>query len=137
MPMRGQRTDLSDLPSPEPERPTKAWGWLASLGLGIVAAVTGQIPALAALSLFHERGLGLAKLQGLERDAVAVIILICVSTPVQVGLLFWFARRKVASAFGYLALTRLSQLGQAGGEFWGWEGVKSESVQRWGFEIRL
>ena len=35
------------------------------------------------------------------------------------------------------ALTRLSQLGQAGGEFWGWEGAKSESVQRCGFEIRL
>jgi len=34
-------------------------------------------------------------------------------------------------------LTRLSQLGQAGGEFWGWEGAKSESVQRSGFEIRL
>src|SRR5271165_6548729 len=34
-------------------------------------------------------------------------------------------------------LTRLSQLGQAGGEFWGWEGAKSESVQRCGFEIRL
>jgi len=27
-------------------------------------------------------------------------------------------------------LARLSQLGQAGGEFWGWEGAKSESVQR-------
>jgi hypothetical protein len=39
---------------------------------------------------------------------------------------------------GWLArLTRLSQLGQAGGEFWGWEGAKSESVQRCGFEIRL
>ncbi len=34
-------------------------------------------------------------------------------------------------------LTRLSQLGQAGGEFWGWEGAKSESVQRRGFEIRV
>src|SRR5271165_2426260 len=34
-------------------------------------------------------------------------------------------------------LARLSQLGQAGGEFWGWEGAKSESVQRCGFEIRL
>src|SRR5271166_4939499 len=56
--MRGQRSDLSDVPSPEPERPTRAWGWLASLGLGIVAAVMGQIPALAALFLFHERGLG-------------------------------------------------------------------------------
>src|SRR5271166_2965756 len=36
-----------------------------------------------------------------------------------------------------LRLARLSQLGQAGGEFWGWEGAKSESVQRCGFEIRL
>jgi len=102
--MHGQRTDLSDLPSTGPERPTRAWGWLASLGLGIVAAVTGQIPALAALFLFHERGLSPAKLEGLASDGVAVIILICVSTPVQVGLLFWFARRKVPSALGYLAL---------------------------------
>jgi hypothetical protein len=28
------------------------------------------------------------------------------------------------------SLARLSQLGQAGGDFWGWEGAKSESVQR-------
>ena len=34
-------------------------------------------------------------------------------------------------------LTRLSQLGQAGGEFWGWKRAKSESVQRRDFEIRL
>ena len=27
-------------------------------------------------------------------------------------------------------LARLSQLGQAGGEFWGWEGGKGESLQR-------
>ena len=42
-----------------------------------------------------------------------------------------------ASKWALEALTRLSQLGQAGGEFWGWEGAKSESVQRCGFEIRL
>jgi membrane protease YdiL (CAAX protease family) len=44
-------------------------------------------------------------LEGLASDGVAVIILICVSTPVQVGLLFWFARRKAPSALGYLALS--------------------------------
>jgi hypothetical protein len=35
------------------------------------------------------------------------------------------------------ALARLSQPGQAGGEFWDREGEKRESVQRWGFEFRL
>ena len=102
--MREQRTGLSDPPSLEPERPIRAWGWFASLVLGIVAAVAGQIPALAALFLFHERGISPAKLGGLATDGVAVIILICVSTPVQVALLFWFARRKVPSALDYLAL---------------------------------
>jgi membrane protease YdiL (CAAX protease family) len=63
-----------------------------------------QIPALAALILFHERGASLAKLQGLAGDGVAVIILTCVSTPIQVALLFWFARLRVPSPLGYLAL---------------------------------
>ena len=107
--MRGQRADPSHPPSPEPERQPRAWGWLASLGLGIVAAVTAQIPALAALSLFHERGLSPAKLEGLASDGVAVIILICGSTPLQVGLLFWFARRTPPSALGYLALVSRSR----------------------------
>jgi uncharacterized protein len=102
---RGQRADMSRPPSPEPEKPAaQPWGWLASLGLGIFAAFVGQIPALAALFLFHEQGLRPAKVEGLASDGVAVIILICVSTPVQVGLLFWFARRKAPSALDYLAL---------------------------------
>ena len=103
--IRDQRTDFSDPPSPEPERPMRVWGWLASLVLGVVAAVVGQIPALVALILFHERGVSLAKLHGLAGDGVAVIILTCVSTPIQVGLLFWFARLRVPSPLGYLALT--------------------------------
>ena len=103
--VRDQRTDFSDLPSPEPERPMRVWGWLATLVLGVVAAVVSQIPALAALILFHEPGASFAKLQGSAGDGVAVIILICVSTPIQVGLLFWFARLRVPSPLGYLALT--------------------------------
>ena len=83
----------------------RVWGWLASLVLAVVAAVVSQIPALAALILFHERGASLAKLQELAGDGVAAIILICVSTPIQVGLLFWFARLRVRSPLGYLALT--------------------------------
>jgi membrane protease YdiL (CAAX protease family) len=100
--VRHQRTDLSDLPSPEPER---VWGWLATLVLGVVAAVVSQLPALAALILFHEWGASLAKLQGLAGDGVTVIILLCVSTPIQVGLLVWFARLRAPSALDYLALT--------------------------------
>ncbi len=83
---------------------SRLWGWLATLGLGIFAAAIAQVPALAALSWWHEGGFSLAKLQGLKSDGVAVIILICVSTPIQVGLLFWFARRRSPSALDYLAL---------------------------------
>ena len=90
--------------SSRPGLPAHSPGWLATLGLGMVAALTGQIPALAALSWSRERGLSLAELGGLTSDGVAVIILICVSTPVQVGLLFWFAHRRSPSALDYLAL---------------------------------
>jgi membrane protease YdiL (CAAX protease family) len=84
--------------------PTRSRGWLATLGLGMVAGLTGQIPALAALSWSRGGRLSLAELGGLTSDGVAVIILICASTPVQVGLLFWFARKKSPSALDYLAL---------------------------------
>jgi CAAX protease family protein len=104
MPLCSQLTGGSDLPSIESKRPARSWGWLASLSLGAVAAVSGQLPALAALFFFHEQGFSLAKSGGLATDGVAVIFLICVSTPVQLGLLFWFARRKNPSALAYLAL---------------------------------
>lgn len=86
----------------EASRPWRAklWIWLSTLGLGVAAALLAQIPALAALAIFDRRGLSSA----LASDGVAVILTICVSTPVQVGLLVWFARRRSASAIDYLAL---------------------------------
>jgi uncharacterized protein len=83
----------------------RSWGWLATLVLALVAAVAGQIPALAALSWSYDHGFSLPKLQSAASDGVAVAILLGVSTPVQVGLLFWFARLRGSSAMEYLALT--------------------------------
>ena len=78
--------------------------WLGTLGLGVVAAVASQIPALAALALSTDYGFNLAKIQHAANDGIAVIVLVCVSTPVQVGLLLAFARRRAPSAFDYLGL---------------------------------
>jgi uncharacterized protein len=97
-------TKPSERPSAAPIRPTALRAWLATLGLGVVAAVAGQIPALAVLSWSPGDEFSLAKLQGMAGNGEAVIILVCVSTPVQVGLLFWFARRRSSSAVNYLAL---------------------------------
>jgi membrane protease YdiL (CAAX protease family) len=83
---------------------TTPWRWLGTLGLGVVAAIVSQIPALAALALSSDYGLNLAKLQHAANDGVAVIVLVCVSTPVQVGLLLVFARRRDPSGLDYLGL---------------------------------
>jgi uncharacterized protein len=94
----------SEPSNPVPIRRTAFRSWLATLGLGVVAAVAGQIPALAVLSWSYGDEFSLAKLQGMAGNGEAVIILVCVSTPVQLGLLFWFARRRSSSALNYLAL---------------------------------
>ena len=105
--LRGVEPNSSAENSPLPaSRPSILWRWLATLGLGLVAAVVGQIPPLAVLSWSHSLEFNLADLQGMAGNGTAVIRLICMSTPVQVGLLFWFARRRSASAVSYLALTR-------------------------------
>ena len=84
---------------------TNAWGWLATAGLALAAAVTAQVPALLAVTWSRDYGFSLARLQHVASDGVAVTTLLCVSTPVQVGLLFWFARLRSSSAIEYLALT--------------------------------
>ena len=68
-------------------------------------AVARQLPALAAVSWSRAYGFSFAKLQHMTGDGVAMITLVCVSTPVQVGLLFWFARLRSSSPAEYLALT--------------------------------
>jgi uncharacterized protein len=89
------------------ESRVRVWGWVATFGLGLIAAVAGQLPALAALSWSHAHGFSLARLQNMASNGLAVTTLLFVSTPVQVGLLFWFARLRGSSAMDYLALILL------------------------------
>lgn len=67
------------------------WGRFATLGLGAVALFAGQIIALAALTWYF--GLSLTRLPDLSSDGVAVVIIILVSTPIEVALLALFAQR--------------------------------------------
>jgi membrane protease YdiL (CAAX protease family) len=78
----------------------KPWGRFATLGLGFIALMGGQLVALAALTWWY--GLGLRHLPNLGGDGVAVTLIIMVSTPLQVLLLVLFAQRAGGSAAGYL-----------------------------------
>ena len=82
---------------------TKSWGRWATLGLGVFAATVSQLPAL--LACYWRYGPDLAHWPDLARDGVAVILLVCISTPVQVALLALLARRTGATATAYLGLT--------------------------------
>jgi membrane protease YdiL (CAAX protease family) len=86
-----------------PVRGTKAWGRWTALGLGLVAALVAQVPALMAYSWWF--GLDVAHWADLPHSGVAVIVLVCVSTPVQIALLAFFARRAGVTATNYLGLT--------------------------------
>ena len=79
------------------------WGRWATLGLGLIALLVGQLAALMALTWWY--GLSLSHWPDIARDGVAVTLLICISTPVQVALLALFARRAGATATDYLGLT--------------------------------
>ncbi|MFN3656302.1 MAG: lysostaphin resistance A-like protein [Pseudolabrys sp.] len=74
------------------ENPTdlRPWGRFASLVLGALALLAGQVVALATLRLWYGRGL--SELPNLGGDGVAVSLIILVSTPVTVALLLLFAR---------------------------------------------
>jgi len=80
----------------------QAWGRWATLGLGLVALLGGQAAALVALSWWY--GQSIAHMPDFSGDGVAVAIVIFVSTPVQVGLLWLMAQRPGISAADYLAL---------------------------------
>src|SRR5271166_683188 len=82
---------------------TKTWGRWTILGLGLIAALAAQIPALAAYAYWFGRDF--AHWSDLGRDGVAVTVLVCVSTPVQVALLALIARRIGANATDYLGLS--------------------------------
>jgi membrane protease YdiL (CAAX protease family) len=81
----------------------KPWGRWATLGLGLIALLAGQLVALTALIWWT--GLGLAYWADFARDGVAVTFIICISTPVQVLLLVLMARQTRASAADYLGFT--------------------------------
>lgn len=78
----------------------KPWGRWATLGLGFVALLIGQIAALLVLTWYYSRGL--AQLPDFSGDGVAVTLVIFVSTPVQVGLLWLMSRQTGAEPGGYL-----------------------------------
>ena len=88
----------------------KVWGLWATLGLGIIALLAGQLPGLAVAAWWF--GATLASLPDLANDGVAAILIICISTPVQVLLLLLMARWKDSNAAQYLgfALPRKSDV---------------------------
>jgi membrane protease YdiL (CAAX protease family) len=81
----------------------KSWGRLPTLGLGVIALLAGQTAALMALNWRY--GVGLDRLPDFSGDGVAVMLVIFVSTPIQVLLLGLFAMWAGANAADYLGLT--------------------------------
>jgi membrane protease YdiL (CAAX protease family) len=79
----------------------QAWGRWATLGLGLAALLGGQAAALAALAWWY--GVGLDQMPDFSGDGIAVTVVIFVSTPVQVALLWLLADRAGGNAAGYLA----------------------------------
>jgi membrane protease YdiL (CAAX protease family) len=79
----------------------QAWGRWATLGLGIVALMSGQRAALVALTWWY--GASIAHMPDFSGDGVAVSIVIFVSTPVQLALLWLMAQRPGGNAADYLA----------------------------------
>src|SRR5262249_61868577 len=81
----------------------KRWGRRSTLGLGLIAALVGQMAALAALIWWY--GLDLPQLLDLAANGVGVTLIVCISTAVQVLLLALMARQAGANAADYLGLT--------------------------------
>jgi membrane protease YdiL (CAAX protease family) len=81
----------------------KPWGRFASLGLGAVALVAGQLIALAALTSWY--GMSLGRLPNLAGDGVAVTLIILLSTPIELALLMLFSQRAGRTAADYLGWT--------------------------------
>jgi membrane protease YdiL (CAAX protease family) len=80
----------------------KPWGRFATFALAVAALLAGQLAALVALTFWYGRGIG--HLPNFSGDGAAITVIIAVSTPVEVGLLWLFARRAGASAAAYLGL---------------------------------
>jgi membrane protease YdiL (CAAX protease family) len=80
----------------------KVWGVWATLGLGVIALLAGQLPGLAVAAWWF--GATLASLPDLANDGVAAILIICIATPVQVLLMLLMARWKDPNPAQYLGL---------------------------------
>src|SRR5262249_25099376 len=76
----------------------KQWGRWATFGLGLIA----QAVALAALTWWY--GLDLAGLLDLAADGGAVILIVCISTPIR-GLLVALMSRRTGASGPWLWLT--------------------------------
>jgi hypothetical protein len=81
----------------------KPWGRGATLGLGLIALLAAQLAGLIALAWWS--GVSLSSLSDFAADGVAAVLMICVSTPVQVLVLVLMARQTGANAADYLGLT--------------------------------
>jgi CAAX protease family protein len=79
----------------------KPFGVVATLAIGTLALVAGQLSGIAALSGWY--GLNLSQVGGLSQDGGAIVLFIFVSAPVQVALLALAAGYKgnVAEYLGY------------------------------------
>ncbi len=80
----------------------KPWGRFVTFALAAVALLAGQLAALFALTYWYGQTIG--HLPNFSGDGAAIAIIIAVSTPVEVGLLYLFARRAAANAAEYLGL---------------------------------
>ena len=81
----------------------ESWGRWATLGLGLIAMLVGQIAALTAVIWWY--GMNLTRLLDVASDGVVATLIICISTPVQILLLALMARQAGSSAADYLGLT--------------------------------
>ena len=80
----------------------KPWGRWSTLGLGVLALLAGQMAALTALTWLYDTNL--AHLPDFSGDGVAVTLIILISTPVEVALLWLMARQAGGEPARYLGL---------------------------------
>jgi membrane protease YdiL (CAAX protease family) len=81
----------------------RPWGRLATFGLGFIALFGSQAVALLALTAWY--GAGITQLPDLAGNGVAVTLIIFVSIPLQLVLLYLLAQARGNDTIGYLGLT--------------------------------
>lgn len=79
-----------------------AWGRWATLGFALIALLGSQAVALLVMTWWY--GVGLTRLPDFSGDGVAVTLIIFVSIPVQLAMLFLLAQRPGGGAADYLGL---------------------------------